>query len=354
MPVANNISAMRTQGQDLAPRWRRLLGEIIKQTGFEPKTDEVYRTSTWWRSGKIGAVTVQGQIKFKGHTKPAVLKIQGTKPNISEVEQITKFQAQNNSQIIRPPLIYSHLSWDESRQFEAIVFERVEGRKIIASKPTTQSDLSRFFQLYQEYRQNCLSQPWLEKPNHYSYHKQLTQWQEAVKPQADKNEINLSEDQNLVDQAIAVLDKRLTLEQMTFQHGHISTKDLVETEKGQVIILSNLFWGWRHPGYDAVFAYHWHMLGMEYVKDLNLEMLETERDRWLKRIYSLGKEVESDIYRSQINLALLERTLAALLVDRYMLAADPSKPFLAKNEPIIVEFLRGELRRLVTSPQPSP
>lgn len=344
MSKQNNLSLMQTEGQDLSDRWRGLLDQINSKTGFISSNDEAYRQSRWWRGEKVGAVILEGQIELDGKSKAAILKIQGTKPNISETEQIQKFQAQNLSQIIRPPHIYAHLPWNEEKQFEALVFEKFTGKKVLDSKPVKVDELNRFFEIYSEYRENCIQQPWLDKPNHYSFREQLEGWQEAVIDQAKQDPFDLSQDQKLIDQAIEILDEKLTLDQMTFQHGHLSTKDFVESEDGQVIILSNLFWGWRLPYYDAVFAYHWHMLSMEHVEGLNPGMLVTERDKWLKAIYSRGKGEQT---RAQIDFALLERTVVAILIDRYMLSADPSKPYLIKNQPFIVEFLRGELERLV-------
>lgn len=352
----NDISAMRTQGLDLANRWQELLVEIKNKTGFIVNDQVSYRTSTWWRTGKIGAVIIEGQIRIADETKLAVLKIQGTKPNISEADQIHQFQAQNKSQIIRPPHIYAHLPWDEASQFEAIVFEKINGSKVLDSLPAKTNQLNQFFHYYQEYRQHCLNQAWLEKPKTYSYRQQLAGWREAVAEQAKDRKYKLSVDQQLLDRAISFLDKHLKIENFTFQHGHVSTKDFVTAADGQIILLSNLFWGWRLPGYDAIFAYHWHMLGMEHVENLSPTMLVAERDKWLTHIYNTSplsspnneEEIKHGQLRSQIDLALLERTLAALLVDRYMLAADPDNKNLITNEPIIVDFLKSELERLVS------
>lgn len=351
MTLQNDISAMRTEGKDLRDRWQGLIKDITRKTGFVPDDGQAIRASTWWRTAKVGAVTLVGQIEHEDKLKPAVLKIQGTKPNISESQQIQKFQAQNNSKIIRPPQIYAHMPWDEAKEFEAIVFERINGRKVLDSPPAKDNQLSRFFEIYYEYRINCVNQPWLEKPKAYSYKKQLTNWQEAVAQQAKDNKLNLSIDQKLVDQATNILGKNLTIKDFTFQHGHLSAKDFVEADTGQVIVLSNLFWGWRTPFYDKVFAYHWHMLGMEYVKNLTPAKLVAERDKWMKYIYLTSPQPSSESgeganTRSQIDLALLERTIAALLVDRHMLAADSSKPHLIKNQTVIVSFLMDELKRL--------
>ena len=121
----------------------------------------------------------------------------------------------------------------------------------------------------------------------------------------------------------------------TFQHGHFATRDLFVVGN-EVIILSNLYWSWRPPFYDAVFGYHWFMYGLE---DLKIETAEEQRRLWLDRIYDLAKSEEDT---RLIKLALLERAAAGLNLDA--LVMNPKKPG-ARH---LVEATREQIKDLLS------
>lgn len=333
----NDISAMRTTGSDLSSRWESILGKISIETGFVPDR-ELLRQSEWWKTGKIGAVHYPGIIVINGQKLRAVLKIQGTKPPTSEVEMIEKFAAQNQSKIIRPPKIYTHLPWNETDEYEAIIFEEASGKPVIADRLASDEQLTKYFKLYEEYRKNCLNSPWVEKPKFDGYKDRLHRWKEAVAVQRENDTLAQPEDENLAQKGTEILEHEITDRDLEFMHGHFQPGDLI-VSGSDVVLFSNLMWGWRQPFYDAVFGYHWAMLGMEHVEDFTAELLETERKRWLDKIFKLeavkGKE-------KLLNLALLERAIPALLVDRHLL--DVTKPSAA----IITEACRRELKRLIS------
>ncbi|KPJ70883.1 hypothetical protein AMJ51_00675 [Microgenomates bacterium DG_75] len=65
-------------GADMSAREKEILADIVSKTNFKPK--KVIWRSSYWGTKQIGAVHYQGTFK----NKPAVLKIQGVKPEISE------------------------------------------------------------------------------------------------------------------------------------------------------------------------------------------------------------------------------------------------------------------------------
>ncbi len=339
----NDISAMRHLGIDLAPRWEEILGEIAQEVNFHPDWLLVSQ-GKWWKTGKVGAVNCQGTIDIDkdGQQRPAVLKIQGTKPATSEVSMISSFEAQNNSNLIRPPHVYAQIPWNENKQFEAFVMEHAEGNYIIVNHPATDSELDQFFMLYTDYKQNCLQKPWVEKPIDWSYRKQVGRWLEAVEEQRKEDQFGEPGDMELAEQAINIIEKNLSLGDLEFMHGHFQPGDLVGPQKdGKYVLFSNLFWSWRVPFYDLVFSYHWWMLGMEHAENLSADLLEKERKKWLTKMFSQEAVKNRSDGERLLKLAMLERAVPALMVDRYMM--DPNKP----SYEIITKATRRELQRLI-------
>lgn len=336
----SDISEMRLLGLDLGPRWQEVLEEVVSKTGFFPDR-ELLRKSEWWRTGKIGAVHCPGFIEQGDERVRAVLKIQGTKPATSEAVMIKAFDEQDKSKIIRPPKIFLHLPWDKEKQYEAVLMEEVQGRPVITRHPATGEELDKFFEFYIEYRTNCRSKPWVAKPGEWSYREQVRRWRAATEKQYQADNLKELEDEELAEKGIEIIEKNLSSANLEFVHGHFQPGDLILTNDGSVVLFSNLFWSWRIPFYDAVFGYHWWMLGMEHAQELTPELLEKERQRWLEKIYALPQVKSDSKNKRLVTLALLERAVPALMVDRFMLDAD--KPAAV----IITEGTRRELKRLI-------
>lgn len=331
MVLQNDVSQMRTQGIDLKIRVQSVLKDIASQIDFTPD-DKQLRQSEWLNTGKIGAVHIPGNLK----SKRCVLKIQGTKPRVSEKFMISSFKKQNKSKIIRPPKLYKHLEWNEEKQYEALFLEEVVGECVITNRPVKEDQLNEFFDLYEEYRKNCFHSPWVEKPQQYSYRNILTNWRSAVQEHYNNDTFKSPEDEELIEEAVKQIERKLTLKDTEFMHGHFQPGDLIKTSKGEVVLFSNLFWSWRNPFYDATFAYHWWMLGMEHVENLTEEILEHERKKWLDKIYAI-----SNANNRLLHLARLERAIASLMVDRFMM--DRKKPWVS----VIIEGIRREIQDLL-------
>jgi hypothetical protein len=109
---------------------------------------------------------------------------------------------------------------------------------------------------------------------------------------------------------------------------------------GEVILFSNLFWRYRQPLYDAVFAQHWHILNLSSLKNLDQTCITDQHQLWLKYLHHLpqtqGKHRHQYLY-----LALLERAAASLNLD--ILSLDPDH----RHTPLLFDFTRQNLQYLI-------
>lgn len=326
----NKISHLFLRDSDLAQREQKVLRDASKKFGFTP--GKLIDRSSWWTSKEIGAFRYEG--KSKG--KKAVLKIQGVKPATSEIYMIQAFSKANQSKILRPPLLYSYLSWDDEKRYEALVLEFIDGRPIVNS-PTSKNELTEFFKLRDEYRRNCTLDPWIEKPKE-TLSKEVKinfmKWRDASFKLYPAHPLRKDEDTRLIDQAVHILIENYKNVEREFQHGHFGFSDLLKTKDDQVIILSNLYWSWKPPFYDAVFGYYWFIYNLAKLKNVTSELVEKQKSLWLSKINSLAK---TDLDKKLLNLALLERAAAGLNLDA--LSVDQKNP--------ISEYLVQEARRNV-------
>jgi len=267
----NEVSFGFLKGSDLGEREQEVLEDAAARTGFVP--DRLIGRSAWWGSSEIGAFHWAG--KFEG--KRAVLKIQGVRPSVSEIYMIESFARNNKSKVIRPPFLYASIPWDEQRHYEALILEHIDGPKIIQT-PTTTPQVKHFFELYLDYRQNCRHSPWVEKyEDSLSAHiaDQFERWRDTSSKIYPNHPFRKEEDSSLIDSAVELLIREYKEVEPEYMHGHFSENDLYQVGD-KVVVLSNLYWSWRQPLYDAVFGYHWFIYHLNTVERITSKMIEEQ------------------------------------------------------------------------------
>ena len=317
---------------DVSQQIDRIIAEF-KQFVPEFIPDKLISRSDYFGTGKIGAFHYVGIYQ----EKQAVLKIQAARPQVSEAQMIEQFSAQNKSQLIRAPQVFAVFPWNKNNSFEAIIMEQITGPKVIPSgQLLSEKQIQDFFKVYQEYRSYCLNKPWLSLPQQKEdlIQRHLTN-SKKIKPDSPYRE---SSDQELANQANSVLRQAWQGVEPEFQHSHFSAEDLIWQGK-KVILLSNLFWKWRYPYYDAVFGYHWFIYTLASIPNITPKQIEAQRQLWLDAIYQL---IQTPEQRKLLTAALLERAVAGLLVD--------SVAYIDEDNPVaeyLVQATRKEVVRLI-------
>ena len=331
----NYIAESFLQGSDLDKRFDQIILEISNETGFNPSG--IISTSNWWGSKTFGAFHCWG--KFQN--KRAVLKVQGVKPETSEVEMIESFEAQNQSRIIRPPKLYAVIPWSDERKYEALIMEDVGDKKIL-NEPTNGKEVKRFFETFREYREKCRNKPWLVRPDMSIgeiIRTRFEKWRKSSYEIYPDHPLRRTHDAKLIDQAIGILAEKYRGVDWEFQHGHLSDGDVFEVSGGQVVVLSNLYWSWRAPCYDAIFAYHWFIYHLSEIDGILPEKIEKQKNLWLEEIFRLFGR-----HNQLLKLALLERAVAGLNLDA--LSMNPNVPiakYLVEKTRTDVEELMGTI-----------
>jgi hypothetical protein len=326
-------------GFDMSTREKEILVDIVAKTSFIPK-ENIWKSSYWGKN--LGASIWLGI--YKG--KLAVLKIQGTKPNVSEAFMIKNFSAQNRSRVIGPPALLKVIPWSEDKKYEALLMKHASGEKVLRSKKIqTEKNICVFFELYQEYRKNCLpKEPWLSRPTVGKLY-----WEKVLEKLADVSQeafpdhpLRQLSDIDLATHAMRILAKTYKNVSLEFLHGHFSVEDLVyeSNKSGRVILFSNLFWKWKYPYYDAVFGYHWFMYELSHVKGITSNQVEDQRKLWQKALVNLPSVKNNSKNKRLLDAALLERAVAGLVVDS--LLVDRGKPIAG----YLVNSTRKEVERL--------
>lgn len=331
----NEISQnyLKSKTYDLSTREKEVLNDASKKTGFKPEL--LINKSTWWTSSEYGAFVYKGKYKDKN----ALLKIQGVKPTVSEIYMIQKFYENNKSNLIRPPELYSFIEWNDHKKYEALILEDV-GHKRVVSRPTNKNEVEEFYKIFREYRKNCRMKPWVESPKESLPNiteKSFNSWKEISFKLYPDHPLRKKGDPALIDRAIKVLTENYKDNKSEFMHGHFSVGDLIKHES-QIILRSNLYWSWRNPFRDGVFAYHWFVLDLHNESNITKNQIDEQKQIWLNEINKIPKnENETKL----IKLALLERSTASLNLDS--LSIDTENQI----SKYLVELIRNDVVQLI-------
>jgi len=328
----NFVSEFYFANSDLEKHLEKILDQITSQTGFEPT--KLLQKSSWWNSKQIGAIHYGGIYQ----NQPAVLKIQGVKPATSEVAMIEAFAQQNQSHIIRPPKIYFSLAWNDQLEFEALIMEAVDHEKVV-NLPSQAGEIKKFFDLFNEYKNNCFKTPWLEKPAitlAEQTAKNFSKWQKISAELQPNHPLKQESDHELITKGLKKLCDQLDKSKTDWQfmHGHFSTRDL-RPANNKIILLSNLYWSWRQPFYDAVFGFHWYQYDLAN-SEVSLATLLTQRSTWKK--YILDNLPQTELELQLLNLAFFERALAGLNLDGLIAPTDKSEALMELTREEISSF----------------
>lgn len=334
MPQLTSVSDAILNKPDLLEREKSILLDVQKRLDFTPQ--KRLGDSRYWVKTYAGAVFYLGTFQ----DQPAVLKIQGVKPPVSEVDNLQAFAAQNTSALIRPPQLLSFLRWDNKRRYEALVLEHVTGQPAIGF-PTTTQEVTRFFKLYQDYRLHCRNNPWLPKPAQSLsrlVEADFTNWRYLRRHLFPSHPLFESTDDPLIDQAIQALMKGYEGIQPTFLHGHFSHADLLQ-QGNQWVLFSNLFWKYKAPYYDAVFAQHWFVYHLAQTKGMTPARIQSQHQLWLDALSQIPHSIKET---RLLTLAFLERATAGLNLD--VLSLDQQNPL----TPYLFNYTRQRIQDLIS------
>jgi hypothetical protein len=225
----------------------------------------------------------------------------------------------NTSKKVRAPELYDWMEWSDDRGYELLIMEYVSGRKLVG-KPDTADQIKDFFDFLHEYQSHCINNPWLEAPIpsiSETIRKSFLDWRTASDRLFPEHKLRESGDDRLINKAIKILMHGYEGVGFEFMHGHLSVNDVVVLDR-ELVMLSNLYWSWRVPFYDAVFAYHWNLLELAGIESVKTSDVDRSRAWWMREMEKHVKAKSDDGLRLW-QLALLERATVAITIDGLMM-----------------------------------
>ncbi|HUT22398.1 MAG TPA: hypothetical protein VMX18_03265 [Candidatus Bipolaricaulota bacterium] len=310
--MSNKITEKYFSQANFADREEEVLAEVLAKTGFELEK-EIFR-GVIYQKNKVGSLIYKGE--YQG--KPAVLKLQGLKPEVDEAKILEKFSEQNGSQKVRLPELFAYEFFDEKKGYGYLITEYIDALKIFEMPFANDEEMNDFAEFYQEYRTSALTKPWLEPENldvvKFSLDR-AENWQKISESVGRlKKEDYEPYLEKYLEKYLEIVKKHFADFAMVFSHGHLTADDVYKMPSGQYVILSNLFWSYRPQWYDLAFNIWACLLHIRDVGYTFEEMIEYV-NKWLD-VYRQIPVVKLDPdFDKKIHLLLLERTMGSILVD---------------------------------------
>lgn len=306
--MANLITEKYFTQEDFSKQEDRVLAEVTRESGFVVER-EIFRGVIFEHS-KVGSIIYRGT--WQG--KPAVLKLQGLKPEMDEGEIVKRFTEQSRSAIVRAPSLYFHQPWSRQRGYGYLITEAIDAPKILTMPFATPEQMVDFARFYQEYRTSALTRPWL-KPESLDSHaftlRRVEHWRKVCE---SKQRLAVNDYVPYLERYSPLAAKHLPNIPMVFCHGHLTADDIFKLSNGSYVVAANLFWSYRPQWYDLAFnvwACFLHINDPKYAFKNFLNYVE----QWLAVYRSIPVVQADPDFDRKITVLLLERTIGAILVD---------------------------------------
>lgn len=306
--MSNNITEKYFTQDDFSRQEADVLARVTAETGFVVEK-EIFR-GTIYDKNKVGSLIYKGMLK----AKPAVLKLQGLKPEVDEGEIIKRFTAQSKSKIVRVPALYVHEPWTEGHGYGYLITEYLAAPKIFEMPFATPEQMKDFARFYREYRTSALTRSWMEPETKDSLTFTIRRVDHWRKISEHKKRLALADYAPYLVRYYPLAVKHLPSIPMVFCHGHLTADDIYRLNDGSFVVLSNLYWSYRPQGYDLAFNI-WSCL--MHIRDTSytFEQLVKYIDKWLATYRAIPAVHQDKDFDRTITVLLLERTMGAILVD---------------------------------------
>ncbi|MEK7452756.1 MAG: hypothetical protein AAB614_00820 [Patescibacteria group bacterium] len=306
--MSNKITEKYFTQDDFSQREADVLAQVTSETGFVVEK-EIFRGMIYDKT-KVGSLIYKGML----NGEPAVLKLQGLKPEVDEGKIVRHFTDQNKSNLIHVPIIYRHKPWSEERGYGYLITKYIDAPKIFEMPFASTEQMLDFARFYQEYRTSALTRSWIEPETKdslvFTVHR-VDHWRKISEY---KKRINLKDYAPYLVRYYPLAVKHLSSIPMVFCHGHLTANDIYCLPDGSFVVLSNLFWSYRPQWYDLAFNI-WSCLMHIRDTDYTFEQLLEYISKWLAVYHTIPVVQQDKDFERKINALLLERTIGAILVD---------------------------------------
>lgn len=303
--MVNKITEKYFSQADFSRQLNAALGKILARTGFQIEK-EIWRGCIYQKN-KVGSVIFSG----KYGNKPAILKIQGLRPEMDEIDIIKKFNQFNKSRKIKVPKLLLGKRWNQKDGFGFLILEMVTARRIFDLPIANKRQRNDFCRFYNEYRTKTVAGSWWKNDelSRDFILRRLNHWMKICKSNGCWSARIHS---RLIRQFKRALDRRRAEIPMLFSHGHLSANDIFIQRK-KFVLMSNLFWGFRPKYYDLAFNL-WAILlrlpgDTSFAKALHLI------NAWTSDYRKISWVKKQNDFDGIFPIILLERLIGSILID---------------------------------------
>ncbi len=301
----NKITEKFFTQSDFSTELKRALDFVIKKTGFRPK-QEIWR-GLIYEKNKVGSVIFDGLY----NNQPAILKLQGLKPELDEASLYKLFARHNKSKKIRLPRLLGSQKWNKKLGFGYQIQEKLTGTTIFNMPQATKSQMKLWAEFYNEYRTKTVSNPFWKAKNEPKifFALRLNNWIKICKHKKMWEEIEIGQRVKSFKKIITTNTDKMPF---LFSHGHLTANDII-IQDNKFVLLSNLFWSWRPKYYDLAFNL-WACL-LKLPSNTSFKKAVQLVDAWQATYKTIPWVKKQNDFDKLFHLMISERLIGSIVVD---------------------------------------
>lgn len=272
--------------------------------------DEIWKGTIYGES-RVGSIAYDAMFR----NKPAICKVYAIPQKINERCILGDFNAQNQSTITRVPTVFDAREWDPEGEYGYIITEKIEGKKIFTPPYATEEEMMEFCTFFDDYKKNCIVKPWMPHPKMWTplyMAGRVWKWTRISK---DKGMLEKEDYRPYVRKFYKFLLKNLpaTLKiPMVLGHGHLGPNEIIKTEEGKYVLMSNMMWGYRPEWYEIGFLIWTCLLA---VRNFPCDGYEDIITPWMRHLQNMDVAKKDPFFFQKVGILLIERFVGAILVD---------------------------------------
>jgi hypothetical protein len=304
-------SAAKAPRNELAKHTEKVVKEVLKTTGFVPEK-EIYRN---YDNSKLDYQIRSLILKGVFGKTPAVLKFHGLKNESQDVEEIEKFNGQNESDLISAPTVLSHRAWVSSKGYGYTIFGYVDAPPIIRSAFPSKEELSDFLRFYQEYKTRAITRPWIKTPRGQDFSSAYRETADLWIRKAKAKERLAERDYIPYYKTLMKLgDAQISQIPAEFMHMHLYPEHILKLDGGKYLLLDHFSWGYRRQWADLSYMFWKTMVGIRDNEFTGADLFDYFK-AWRLKLKEIPVVKKDRNFDRKIGLLVLERTIGTIIGD---------------------------------------
>lgn len=290
---------------------KSMLRQVKEETGFVPEKN-LYTHWEFFDKMRIRDKVYEG---YDGEGRLSILKLEGIKVNINEIDMIRAFENQNKSTLIRAPKVYFAKKWSAKTGYGFILMEHVGDVPIFNTPFATHSDQDEYIRFYQDYKTRAVTKPFIvtnaqEKPlnvhfKRIDYHRRMCEAGGRLK---------LNDYAPYVMRYYYLISRHMNVYDTEFSHTLLFPEHILKQKDGMYVLIDHASWRFTDKWADLsmnIWRSWMDIKDNSYTAEQLIDLVESWKKAY-KKMQIVQKDPQFD---HRFYTLMLDRSISTITAD---------------------------------------